>query len=186
MKWAKAVTDVGAPWVLNAVVPIVFGFALGAPWWGAFVSAVAGVLPICMIVAMMLRRRVGDVHVRDRSERTVVIVGIVGLVAAGLAVETAIGAPAWAVAVTAAGLATIVVVGVVTVVGRWKVSVHTAVAGGWVVLAAGLVTPWALLTAPLVALIGWSRIVLRDHTGAQVLAGTGLGAALSAGAVLLA
>ena len=182
-RWAKAITDAGAPWVLNAVVPVAVGAALGAPWWGAFVSLVAGVLPIAMIVAMMVRRRVGDVHVTDRSERTGVIAGIVFFVMAGLVVELAASAPAWVVAVTAAGLVTILVVGAVTVLGRWKVSVHTAVAGGWVVLAAGLVSPWVLAAAPLVAVIGWSRVVLRDHTAAQVLVGAALGAALSAAAV---
>ncbi len=179
-RWAKAITDTGAPWVLNAVVPVLIGAALGAPWWGAFVSLVAGVLPIVMIVALMVRRRVGDVHVTDRSERTGVIAGIVAFVLVGLVVELAASAPAWSVAVTAAGLVTILVVGAVTVLGRWKVSVHTAVAAGWVVLAAMLVTPWALVTAPLVAVIGWSRVVLRDHTTAQVLVGTGLGAMMAA------
>lgn len=179
-RWAKTVTDVGAPWVLNAVVPVVIGAALGAPWWGASVSLVAGVLPICMIAAMMVRRRVGNVHVTDRSERTGVIAGIVAFVLMGLAAELLADAPAWTVAVTGAGLATILVVGAVTVLGRWKVSVHTAVAGGWVVLAAALVTPWALAASPLVGVIGWSRVMLRDHTFAQVVAGAALGATISA------
>ncbi|WP_182358695.1 phosphatase PAP2 family protein [Tomitella gaofuii] len=177
-RWAKAVTDVGAPWVLNAVLPVWFGVVLGAPWWGVFVAVTAGVLPICMIVAMMVRRRVADVHVTDRSERTAVLGGIIALVLAGVVIEALASAPAWALVVGTAGLATILAVGAVTVAGRWKVSVHTAVAGGWVVLAAALVTPWALLAAPSVAVIGWSRVALGDHTKLQVIAGAVLGAVI--------
>lgn len=185
-RWARTVTDVGAPWVLNAVVPLLFAAALGDLWWGLFVSAVSGIIPILMICAMMLRRRVGDVHVTDRAGRTAVIGGIIGIAGAGLAIEVLAHAPSWVVVVTAAGVATIVLIGVVTVLGRWKVSVHTAVAGGWIVLAAGLVSPWALCAAPLAAVIGWSRVVLGDHTRAQVLAGTALGAIVTGVALLFA
>lgn len=184
--WARIVTNVGAPWVLNAVVPVIFGAARGDVWWTLFVSLMAGVLPILMIVAMMARRRVGDVHVTNRGERTAVLAGIIALAVAALVIELVASAPAWIIAMTAAGVATIGLIGVITVVGRWKISVHTAVAGAWIVLGAGFITPWALLAAPLAVLIGWSRLVLRDHTLSQALAGVALGAGVSALAVLLA
>jgi membrane-associated phospholipid phosphatase len=40
--------------------------------------------------------------------------------------------------------------------------------------------PWLVLGATLVALIGWSRVRLADHTVPQVLAGTVVGAGLAA------
>jgi hypothetical protein len=63
---------------------------------------------------------------------------------------------------------------VVTVV--WKVSIHMAALAGAVALI-GLTfgTGWMPLV-PVVALVGWSRIELGDHTPAQVLAGVVLGA----------
>ncbi|MFF8994678.1 phosphatase PAP2 family protein [Streptomyces sp. NPDC014983] len=39
---------------------------------------------------------------------------------------------------------------------------------------------WALCGYALVALVGWSRVALRDHTPGQVIAGTILGSAVAA------
>lgn len=185
-KWARIVTNVGAPWVLNAVVPVIFGVARGDLWWALFVSLMSGVLPILMIVAMMARRRVADVHVTNRAERTAVLAGIIVLAVAALVIELVAAAPSWVIAMTAAGVATIGLIGAITVAGRWKISVHTAVAGAWIVLGAGLITPWVLLAAPLAVLIAWSRLILRDHTRSQALAGAALGAGVSWLAILFA
>lgn len=181
--WAQWTTHLGAPWVLNALVPLAVGAAQGSWLWGGVVAVIAGVIPIAMILVMMLRRRVADVHVTDRSERTAVIGGIIAVVAVGLVVEAVGGAPAWALAITVAGLVTIVAVGVVTSVGQYQISVHTAVAAAWVVLAAGLVSPWALLTAPLVGVLGASRVALGDHTRGQTLFGAGLGVVVAVAAL---
>ncbi|MFF1837438.1 phosphatase PAP2 family protein [Streptomyces sp. NPDC058231] len=57
----------------------------------------------------------------------------------------------------------------------WKVSVHTAVAGGVVTI---LILAFGVALAPLalaIAAIGWSRVRLRDHTVAQTIAGALLG-----------
>ncbi|QDQ99535.1 phosphatase PAP2 family protein (plasmid) [Tomitella fengzijianii] len=184
--WARIVTNIGAPWVLNAVVPVVFGAVRGDLWWSLFVSVMAGILPILMIVAMMARRSVGDVHVTNRDERTAVLGGIIALAVAALVIELVAAAPTWIVAMTVAGVATIGLIGAITVIARWKISVHTAVAGAWIVLGVGFISPWALLAVPLAVLIGWSRLVLRDHTLNQALAGFALGAGVSWLALLLA
>nr|WP_260859671.1 phosphatase PAP2 family protein [Streptomyces cupreus] len=57
----------------------------------------------------------------------------------------------------------------------WKVSVHTAVASGVVVI---LLLAYGVRMAPLmlgIAAIGWSRVALRDHTPAQTAVGALLG-----------
>jgi membrane-associated phospholipid phosphatase len=57
----------------------------------------------------------------------------------------------------------------------WKVSVHTAVAGGVMTI---LCLAYGAFLTPLVivvAAIGWSRVALRDHTPAQTIAGALLG-----------
>ncbi|WP_438484864.1 phosphatase PAP2 family protein [Streptomyces sp. S186] len=43
-------------------------------------------------------------------------------------------------------------------------------------LATGL-GPWWLMVYPLVPLVGWSRVALRDHTIAQTIVGALVGAA---------
>lgn len=64
---------------------------------------------------------------------------------------------------------------------RWKISVHSTVIGGAVVLVAGIFgLKAALVLSPLVPLVGIARVALGRHTLAQVLAGTMLGLTTSA------
>jgi membrane-associated phospholipid phosphatase len=72
-------------------------------------------------------------------------------------------------------LGSVFVLAVITTV--WKISIHCAVASGAVTLLALLYGPWLLLGYTLVAVTAWSRVELGDHTRAQVIAGTVLGAA---------
>ncbi|WP_411976799.1 hypothetical protein [Streptomyces sp. ICN988] len=57
-------------------------------------------------------------------------------------------------------------------------SVHTAVASGVVIMIA--YGWWAALLFLGVAAVGWSRVSLRDHVTAQVIAGTILGGTAAA------
>jgi membrane-associated phospholipid phosphatase len=59
----------------------------------------------------------------------------------------------------------------------WKISIHCAVASGSVTILCLLFGPLAAPGYLLVALTGWSRIVVKDHTIPQVIAGSLLGAA---------
>ena len=59
----------------------------------------------------------------------------------------------------------------------WKISIHCAVASGSVTILALLFGPWLAPAYLLVALTAWSRVVLKDHTPAQVIAGSLLGVA---------
>jgi hypothetical protein len=66
----------------------------------------------------------------------------------------------------------------------WKISVHCVVASATVALVALTYNTVVLLGFALVALVAWSRVRLRAHTTAQVIAGTLLGAAAGALAFL--
>ncbi|MFH9663460.1 phosphatase PAP2 family protein [Streptomyces sp. NPDC017248] len=57
---------------------------------------------------------------------------------------------------------------------------HQAVSAGAVIMLAQTYGPWALCGYALVAVVGWSRVELRDHPLAQVIAGTILGSAVAA------
>ena len=67
----------------------------------------------------------------------------------------------------------------------WKVSVHATVAGGAVATIVLLYGPWYLLLVPALVLVCWSRVVVEDHTAAQVLVGAVLGPVVG-GVVFLA
>jgi membrane-associated phospholipid phosphatase len=62
----------------------------------------------------------------------------------------------------------------------WKISLHTAVAGGTATILAIVLGPALLATGVLVAAIGWSRVKLGDHTASQMITGGVLGAVVAA------
>ena len=72
-------------------------------------------------------------------------------------------------------LGSVALLAVITTV--WKVSIHCAVAAGSVTVLTLLFGPWLVPAYLLVALTAWSRVALKDHTTAQVLAGSLLGVA---------
>ena len=84
------------------------------------------------------------------------------------------GAPRELVALVAAMLVGLVSSLLVTL--AWKISIHTAVVAGAVVILVLVFGPLLLLLVPLVGLVSWARVELSDHSPAQVAAGAGLGA----------
>ncbi|MET9386982.1 hypothetical protein ABZY09_39695 [Streptomyces sp. NPDC002928] len=88
------------------------------------------------------------------------------------------GAPQEMIGLVIAMMVTLLALTAVTFV--WKISVHQAVAAGSVTMITVAYGGWALLGFALVALVGWSRVALRDHTPAQAFSGTVLGALLAA------
>ncbi|MFC9331655.1 hypothetical protein [Kitasatospora sp. NPDC057015] len=179
--WARRVTDGVEPKnVIIAVLPLVGAVRYG--WeglaWAAFAALFAAVIPTWFIRRGMRRGRWEDRHVGQRQRRLVVIPFIMLSVLTSLAMMAWTGAPADMTAMVLAMFAALVPIMVVTV--WWKISVHTAVASGAVACLAIALGAWWLLLYPLVVAIGWSRVVLRDHTPAQTVAGAMVGA-LSAG-----
>lgn len=183
---ARVITELGAPWMLNIVTSVLAGFAVGAPAWGLFVAAISGAIPMIVILLGVRRGIASDRHVKEIDDRHWVILAILAIVCAGLIIEIVRGAPRELIAWTVAALVVLVGIGMVTVLGGWKVSVHTAVGAGTTVLLSMLASPWFLLALPLTALVGWSRVWLGDHTRGQVIVGAVLGATLAAAAYLLA
>jgi membrane-associated phospholipid phosphatase len=100
---------------------------------------------------------------------------ITASVAAGLILLAVLGAPRLLTGYLAFMLASVAVLALITTV--WKISIHCAVASGSVAILALMYGPLVLCGYVLVALLGWSRVALGDHTVAQVVAGSVLGAA---------
>ncbi|WP_156756077.1 hypothetical protein [Actinokineospora pegani] len=185
---ARAVSEVFAPAVVVLVLPLAVAWSAtgGSPlWtlvWGLEVALFSSVLPMAFIVRGARRGRWDTHHVRDREHRTVPLLFGLASTLIGLLVLVVGGAPRQVPALSLAMLATLVVC--IAITRRWKVSLHAAVAGGAVAMTTLLYGPWSLLLlAPLVA-VGWSRVVLGEHTVAQVVVGTLLGPVFG-GAVFL-
>ncbi|EHK88737.1 phosphatase PAP2 family protein [Saccharomonospora azurea] len=187
-RWAKVLSEVFAPWVIvialsgsvawqatHAVLPTIA--------WGLLIAATSSILPMGVIVWGARRGRWDGHHVRDREGRLVPFVALLVLSGGCLALLIRWGAPRMLVALDVAMIAVLLVSGAITV--WWKVSMHAAVAAGAVVILAVAYTPWLLPLLLLAVAVCWSRVRLRDHTTAQVVAGTVLGVVVGGGVFAL-
>lgn len=177
-RFAKVITHALAPWVIIIGVTAAVSWHARAPWWGLLVMLGSSIVPIGWIGLQVRLGRITDIHVGLREQRKKVFVLCLASVAAVLAALLLGGAPARLVALTAAMLGTLVVTAAVTLGASWKISMHTAVAAGTVAMLAQLwaPAPTVIAGAAAVALIGWSRIRLQDHTLWQAAAGAAAGA----------
>ncbi|WP_455354829.1 hypothetical protein [Streptomyces sp. SYSU K217416] len=179
---ARLVTDGLEPknWIIALTLLVGWHVdGLAGIGWGLFGAVFAAVIPVLFIKFGIRRGTWADRHLGVKQQRLVVMFFIIGSVVTGTLLMGVLGAPSAMVALIAAMVTTLVVLMVITT--AWKVSVHAAVSSGSVIILTLTYGPWLLALYPVVALVGWSRIALRDHTPAQVVAGTALGA-LVAGA----
>ena len=143
--------------------------------WGALAGAFAGVLPMIFISRGVRRGLWDDRYVGAKRPRLIVLSFIIASVAAGLALLAAGGAPGELTGYVGCMLGSVALLAAITTI--WKISIHCAVAAGSVTILVLLLGRWAAPGYLLVALTAWSRVVLKDHTTAQVVAGSLLGAA---------
>ncbi|MFD8417034.1 MULTISPECIES: phosphatase PAP2 family protein [unclassified Streptomyces] len=177
-KTARVLTDALAPAHLVVALLLAVGWHSTRSWsglgWGLLAALFCGVVPIGIIRVGVKRGALTDQHIRVRRQRVVPMVLSLVSVAAAMALGHVLGAPREVVALVVAMLVGLVSSLLVTL--GWQISLHMSVAGGAVmVLVLAFGTP-LLLAVPAAVAVGWSRLVLKAHTPAQVLAGTVLGA----------
>ncbi|MEI7030195.1 ATP-binding cassette domain-containing protein [Streptomyces pratensis] len=180
-RWAWLLSDGGEPrnWML--VLAPLLGWRADS-WaglgWGAFAALFTAVGPTLVLHFGESRRYWGDRRMRRRQDRLMAAPGVMACVLTATALLYAGGAPAEVTALVTAMAS--VLLALLAVTFFWKVSVHSAVASGALAILVTAFGPWALAPAPVIMLIGWSRVRLRCHTTGQVLAGTLIGAAVGA------
>lgn len=128
--------------------------------WGLLAAPFCGIVPYGILIFGARLGWWSDHHMGARKQRLVPRAVIIACVCAGSATLVLLGAPRSMVALVVAMLATLFVTLAVTVVARWKISVHTAAAGGVVVLAPLTYGAHMLALVPLAALVAWSRVRL--------------------------
>lgn len=174
---ARAVTDVCAPGIIAAALLLVVAIhsagLLAGIGWGLLGAVFSTVAPLTYIAAGVRSGRFTDIHVGVREHRDAVVGVCIASVIVGMGLLAILGAPRDVVALFPAMLSTLVVAGFIT--HWWKVSVHTAVGGGTAMILTVVFGPLLLTCWLLVALIGWSRVQLRDHTPAQAVTGAIIG-----------
>ena len=150
--------------------------------WVSIYVLLALVAPLGFLIWQVRQGRVTDLDVYFRKQRKgSLLVTIAGLGLTWLLMNLGRAPPILRFMV-GAGLLTWAAIYLVTL--RWKISIHAASISGmgfYLVWGFGLGAVPALLAIPAV---GWSRVKLRRHTPAQVIAGTGLGCLAVAVAVL--
>jgi membrane-associated phospholipid phosphatase len=180
---AAWVTEVFQPPVVVSIQLLISPLAEpgfpGTIGYGALAAMFVCVLPLIVLLVLVRLGKVTDHHVSDRKQRAPVLLMALACIAVGLLVLAAAGAPQSVVAMVLA------VVGGVTVLAAvspfWKMSGHAAaVSCAAVVSVLMLGAAWAPLLV-LVPAVCWSRVVLRAHTVAQVVAGALFGGVVMAG-----
>ena len=180
---ARLLTELLAPAPVVATLLVVIAAHSGRTIliglaWGLLAVLIIIPVPLFYVLRGVRRGKLSDRHVGVRAQRPLpMVIGVTAVVVA-LAALSILGAPRELVALIAAmfvGLATSLLVTL-----RWKISIHTAVVAGAVVILALVFGPVMLPLFALVALVGWARVVVRDHTLWQVCAGAGLGMAVAA------
>jgi membrane-associated phospholipid phosphatase len=145
-----------------------------APWlWVGVFIFLSLVAPLLFLIWQLRRGDVTDIEIHFRQQRKwALLVTIAGFAITWIAMLVG-NAPPILRLLVGTGLVEWSVIFVVTL--RWKISIHAASISGMVaylVWGFGMIAAPALLAIPVV---GWSRVKLRHHTPAQVLAGIGLG-----------
>ena len=147
--------------------------------YGALAALFVCVLPLLLLLVLVRLGKVTDHHVSDRKQRAPVLLMALASILAGLVVLEAVGAPRSVVAMVLA-----VVGGVVVLAGVspfWKISGHAAAISCSTVIAVLMLgAAWTPLLL-LIPAVGWSRVVLRAHSVAQVVTGSLFGGVVMAG-----
>lgn len=149
----------------------------------AVVAVFTAVIPLSVLYIMKKTGKITDIDVSDRGQRAAPVAMMVVCYVLTLIYLTFVHAPMWLLAYFASGIFTAILFGLITILGRWKISMHGAGVGSaigfilalWVCRLANHQLMWLLTTALLIAgCVGTSRVILNRHTLAQVFVGSAL------------
>jgi len=174
---ARRVTDVLEPrnWVIALVTVLGWNAdGLAGVGWGLLIALFTAIFPAMFVRYGIWRWQWSGRHVSRRSERLTALTFVIAADCAGAVVMIVAHAPAVMTGYLTGMLATSVVITAITT--AWKISVHCAVASAAVAMVALAYGPLLVGGYALVGGVAWSRVALREHTTAQVIAGAILGA----------
>lgn len=177
---AKVISGLGSPMILAFPTFIVLLVATNPPSLPLLLLVAflfGSVFPMLVIYLMYRIGKVGDLDVTDRSQRKVPFILGILVYALGTIIMFSLNAPAIAIALMFCYTMNTLVTFLISL--HWKISVHAVGVSGpftcLVYFMGWLYSPLLLLIIP----IGWSRIELKAHTLAQVVAGFLLSIALT-------
>ena len=171
---ARLVSNILNPFVVAVTALALVAFratstAADAFLWIAFSIAIS-VLPVVVVVIFLVRRKKLDgffSNPREQRNSVYLLASVLGII--DCALYWYLHAPRLLSVLFTAGLIAVIVFMVINY--YWKISLHTAFVTGAVVVLV-IIFGWkALFAVALIPLVAWSRIVLKQHTMPQVIAG---------------
>jgi membrane-associated phospholipid phosphatase len=181
---ARLISNAFNPFIVSfiAIVLLVWHTAASpasAFEWGA-IALILSVIPVFGFMLYQVRRKkIDSIFPEGRGQRKLIYLVASVIAAVGCVVMWYFDAPGLLTYSFIAGMVSAVIFMVINI--YWKISVHTAfISAAAVVLTAafGVKAVWIFVLLPLVA---WSRLELKMHTLAQVIAGAVLSAAIVTG-----
>lgn len=179
---AKLVTEIFAPAVMVTTLLIVVGwhaydYSLAGAAWGATAALFTGVIPFLAILGGVRLGKLTDHHIVRREQRRLPLAIALCCVVGCAGALVALGVKRELLAVLAAGAIGLVVWLIIN--HWWKMSIHTGIAAGTVLVLVEVFALSALIAAALVPMVAWSRVRLRAHTVAQTVVGAIVGALIA-------
>jgi len=152
--------------------------------WGvvSVTFVITCIIPLLAILSLWRLGYISRPSLNSREERTVPYI-ITGLCYLGCAFYLSqINAPGWIIAFPAGGCLAVAICSLINL--KWKISAHLAAMGGLLAMMFRIASlhvnavpmnGWLTVLVILAGIIGSSRILLKCHTSAQVVAGTAVG-----------
>lgn len=178
-KVARIITEVFSPLITTAVFLILVGALNGALVAGLVAAVIAVGLPGAVLALATRKRLVTDRHIGDHRQRWPFLLLALVAIAAAFVVCLWIDAPKNLLAALIFSVVGVAIVGAVNIV--WKLSAHAAMTAFLSTAIAAIAWPWGLSAFLVLAAVCWSRVRLKDHTTAQVLAGSFVGVIVGIG-----
>ncbi len=126
-------------------------------------------IPYITILLLYKAKKVSDLQIPTRKERLFPLLIINVCIIAGFFVLIFIQPEKLLLNVYVIYLLSLPAISIITLF--WKISFHASYITLFSIVYLIVFGKWAMLTIPLIPLVGWSRIKLKRHTLAQVLAG---------------
>lgn len=159
------------------------------------VASLVSIVPLVVLLIMKAARRISDIDISNRRQRTLPMLLIFVCYILAAVYIRAIHAPAWLVLYFISGIVSVIVLGLITALVKWKISMHGAGAGNLIGIFVAMQklgvaehSMLGLITAAILVagLVGSARIVLRKHTLTQVFAGITVSALITYFMMMLA
>lgn len=179
---AHLVSDLLSPPVVNAIILLGVAIHSAANWirgleLGLISIVFVSAIPMVFIALGVRRQHLTDRYVHRREQRLLPFAVTLGSVVVGFLILVALHAPRELTVMVGAMAIGLLITLLITLV--WKISVHAAVAATAVAIFTIMYGPLLLILTPLVALVGWARVVRGSHTAGQVIGGIILGSTVT-------